>query len=86
MATVVLAAMGARRIDVTWVGKCGTFALMVAFPLFLVSRADVAGADLARVLAWIVVVPAIVLSYRAAVGYVPIAREALRDGRSARRS
>src|SRR4051794_27310564 len=35
VATVVLAALGARRIDVTWFGKAGTFGLMFAFPLFL---------------------------------------------------
>ena len=34
-ATLVLAALGARRIDVTWFGKAGTFCLMIAFPLFL---------------------------------------------------
>ena len=33
--TVVIALLGARRIDVTWFGKAGTFGLMVAFPLFL---------------------------------------------------
>src|SRR5580658_10864839 len=31
---VVLAAMGASRIDVLWVGKAGTFALMFAYPTF----------------------------------------------------
>ena len=36
-ATLVLAALGARRIDVTWFGKAGTFCLMIAFPLFLAS-------------------------------------------------
>ena len=39
-AVLALAALGARRIDVTWAGKAGTFALMVAFPLFLGSHAD----------------------------------------------
>lgn len=81
VATLVLAALGARRIDVTWVGKCGTFGLMASFPLFLMGRTDVAGAGLARGLAWAVVAPSIVLAYRAAFGYVPLAREALRDGR-----
>ena len=35
--TLVLAAAGARRIDVQWVGKAGTLALMFAFPLFVLS-------------------------------------------------
>ena len=34
-ATVLLAMLGAKRIDVTWFGKAGTFGLMFAFPLFL---------------------------------------------------
>ena len=33
--TLWLAAKGARRIDVQWVGKAGTLALMFALPLFL---------------------------------------------------
>src|SRR5215510_2009035 len=36
VAVLALAAAGARRIDVQWVGKAGTLALMVAFPLFVV--------------------------------------------------
>ena len=31
----LLAALGARRIDVLWVGKAGTFGLMFAYPAFL---------------------------------------------------
>jgi cardiolipin synthase (CMP-forming) len=81
IAVLVLAAMGARRIDVTWLGKAGTFGQMVAYPLFLVSHAGVNWSDIARVLAWVVIVPALLLSYRAAAGYVPLARKALADGR-----
>jgi len=81
LAVVVLAAMGARRIDVTWTGKCATFGQMVAYPLFLVSHAGVNWSDIARVLAWVVVVPSLVLAYKAAVEYVPLARKALAAGR-----
>ncbi len=35
LAVLALAAMGARRIDVLWVGKAGTFGLLCCFPLFL---------------------------------------------------
>ena len=35
VAVLALAAAGARRIDVQWVGKAGTLALMFAFPLYL---------------------------------------------------
>jgi cardiolipin synthase len=81
VAVLVLAALGARRIDVTWAGKAGTFGQMVAYPLFLVSHAGVNWSDIARVLAWITIVPALVFSYQSAAGYVPLARKALREGR-----
>jgi cardiolipin synthase (CMP-forming) len=81
-ATVVLAMLGARRIDVTWFGKAGTFGLMIAFPLFLASHSDLAWADAAGVLAWLAGIPALALSLYAAVLYVPIARRALREGRA----
>jgi len=81
VAVVVLALLGARRIDVTWTGKAGTFGQMVAYPLFLVSHAGVNWSDIARVLAWIVIVPALLLGYKAAVEYVPLARRALREGK-----
>jgi cardiolipin synthase len=83
-ATLVLAAMGARRIDVTWYGKAGTFGLMIAFPLFLGSHSTVSYAGLCGFLAWVAGIPGLILSWYAAVLYVPIAREALRAGRAAR--
>lgn len=80
LGVVALALLGAREIvDVKLVGKAGTFLCMVAFPLFLASNPD-GGAPwhaLARPLAWIVVGPGLVLSWVAAVGYVPAARSAL---------
>jgi cardiolipin synthase len=81
-ATLVLAALGARRIDVTWFGKAGTFGLMIAFPLFLASNSDLSWADAAGVLAWLAGIPALALSLYAAAGYVPLARQALREGRA----
>ena len=47
-----LAAMGARRIDVTWCGKAGTFCLMVAFPLFLASESSLEWPAWARPWGW----------------------------------
>ncbi len=82
-ATLALAALGARRIDVTWYGKAGTFGLMFAFPLFIGGASTVSFADLCQIAAWIAGIPGLVLSYVAAVGYVPLAVRALRDGRSA---
>jgi cardiolipin synthase (CMP-forming) len=82
--TIVLAALGARRIDVTWFGKAGTFGLMVAFPLFLASHSEVSWAGVADELAWIAGIPGLCLSLYAAATYVPIARRALAEGRAER--
>ena len=82
--TLVLAGMGARRIDVTWFGKAGTFGLMVAFPLFLASHSDLSWADTAGVLAWVAGIPGLVLSLYSAGLYVPLARRALAEGRADR--
>src|SRR5947199_4952403 len=37
-AFLLLAALGARRIDVQWAGKAGTFGLMFAFPFFMIGH------------------------------------------------
>jgi cardiolipin synthase len=82
-ATLALAAAGARRIDVQWVGKAGTFALMFAFPGFLwVSNLGPGTQrDVLELATWVVAIVGLVLSYYAAVLYVPLARRALREGR-----
>ncbi len=74
---LALAAMGARRIDVTLVGKAGTFCLLASFPLFLASASTLSWAEAAEVLAWMFVVPGLVLGYVSLAGYVPLARRAL---------
>jgi cardiolipin synthase (CMP-forming) len=79
-AFVVLAALGARRIDVQWAGKAGTFGLMFAFPLFLIAHDQrFPLRDAAEVLAWCCAIPALVLAWYAAITYIPMARQALRD-------
>jgi len=84
-AVVVLAALGARRIDVQWAGKAGTFGLMVAFPLFLMGHDhQFSLRHVAAVLAWISVVPALIFAWYAAITYVPMARRALQEGRAGR--
>lgn len=82
--TVVLAAMGARRVDVTWFGKAGTFALMVAFPMFLASEAAFSLADAALVCAWGFGIPGLVLSYVSWAMYLPLGLKALEAGRADR--
>ena len=85
VATVGLALAGARRIDVVWAGKAGTLALMFSLPMFL-------GADATRaswhaffiVCAWGFAIGGVILGYYAAAKYVPVARDALREGRATR--
>jgi cardiolipin synthase len=83
-ATLVLAAKGARRIDVTWFGKAGTFGLMVAFPFFLTSHSTAGWRHLAGQLAWVAAVPGLVFGLYSLVLYVPLARQALAEGRADR--
>lgn len=83
VATVVLAAAGARRIEVQWVGKAGTLALMFALPCFLLVDVLDASAlrDAIEVATWLFTIGGLALSYYAAIKYVPLARAALREGR-----
>ena len=81
VAALVLGAMGARRIDVTWWGKVATFGLYFAFPGLLLGASEHATADVFLVIGWVLAVPSLVYSYLSAVEYVPLARSALREGR-----
>tara|TARA_B110000495_G_scaffold198348_1_gene210015 strand:+ start:268 stop:768 length:501 start_codon:yes stop_codon:yes gene_type:complete len=81
---LVIAALGARKIDVTWWGKTGTFFVMFAFPFFLAGASDVQGAILFNVGAWVCVVVGMPIHYYSAFGYIPLARQALQEGRSGR--
>jgi cardiolipin synthase len=85
VAVLALAAAGARRIDVQWVGKAGTLALMFAFPLYLWADAIHGDAhDVVLAAAWFMAISGLMFSYYAAATYVPLARAALREGRTAR--
>ena len=84
IATLALAALGAKRIDVTWYGKAGTFANMFAFPLFLGSHSTASYAEVCGFLAWCFAIPGLVLSYYALFLYIPLARTALAEGRASR--
>jgi cardiolipin synthase (CMP-forming) len=87
IAVLALAAAGARRIDVQWVGKAGTLALMFAFPLFLWAdniASGTTGHDFVLFAAWCFSIGGLLLSYYAALTYVPLARRALREGREDR--
>ena len=80
-AVLLLAWLGAARIDVLWVGKAGTFALMCAYPLFLVSHGPATWQTVLHVVAWAVGLLGLALAWVAAASYVPVARRALADGR-----
>jgi cardiolipin synthase len=82
---VALALAGARRIDVQWAGKAGTFGLMFAFPLFLAGHSSSSLHHTAQLLAWFCAIPGLFFSYYSAITYLPLARQALADGRAARR-
>ncbi|MFI5035224.1 MAG: CDP-alcohol phosphatidyltransferase family protein [Acidimicrobiales bacterium] len=88
--TLVLAALGAARIDVLWWGKVSTFALMTTFPILLLTTNDHHAAlatwqhDV-RDVWWVIGVAGLALSWIVLAGYVRPALRALREGRAARR-
>ena len=84
-AVLLLASLGAARIDVLWVGKAGTFALMFAYPAFLLSDGAASWQSVVHVVAWVTGLLGLVLAWVAACSYVPVARAALADGRRAGR-
>ncbi|HEV3370241.1 MAG TPA: CDP-alcohol phosphatidyltransferase family protein [Acidimicrobiales bacterium] len=83
---LLLASLGVARIDVLWVGKAGTFALMTAYPGFLLTYGTAGWQMDLRVAVWIIGGIGLTLAWIAAASYVPPARTALRQGRAARRS
>ena len=88
--TVVLASLGAARIDVLWWGKVSTFALMTTFPLFLLTTNPHHGALLpwqhdVRDACWVLGITGLTLSWIVLLGYVKPALNALRTGRQGRR-
>ena len=85
-ATVLtLAALGARRIDVLWIGKAGTFGLMFAYPAFLLGHGDAAWQTVITDIAWVTGGVGLALAWIAAVAYLVPARKALAEGRADRR-
>ncbi|MHB8219778.1 MAG: CDP-alcohol phosphatidyltransferase family protein [Acidimicrobiales bacterium] len=83
---LALAALGARRIDVLWVGKAGTFGLMFAYPAFLLSHGSAGWQVPVHDIAWVTGGVGLVLAWTAAGSYIGPARAALREGRAGRRA
>ena len=69
-------------VDVQWAGKAGTLALMFALPGFLLADALSGIRVPLLVVTWVFTIGGLVLSYYAAVAYIPQARAALREGRA----
>lgn len=87
--TLILAALGATRIDVLWWGKVSTFALMTAYPLFLLTSNPGHGAltawqEVLRGATWAVGIGGLALAWGVLAGYIKPALTALRTGRAAR--
>ena len=87
--TVVLAGLGAARIDVLWWGKVSTFALMTAYPWFLLTTNPHHAAlaqwqHVARDITWAIGIMGLSLSWLVLAGYVRPALAALRAGRQGR--
>jgi cardiolipin synthase (CMP-forming) len=88
--TLVLAVLGATRINVLWWGKVSTFALMTTFPLFLLtSNAHHVALSTwqhdARIACWVIGACGLTLSWIVLFGYIRPALSALRTGRASRR-
>ena len=79
LTALLLLLVGVRRIDVTWMGKTGTFALLWAVPCFLAGQSTVTAAWAFEAAAWIFGIPGLAISWLAAWGYVPVARLAIRE-------
>jgi cardiolipin synthase len=83
---LLLASLGAARIDVLWVGKAGTFGLMFAYPTFLLGYGSAGWQEPIRIIGWVTGLIGLGLAWWAAASYIAPARRALREGRAARRS
>lgn len=88
--TLLLAALGAARIDVLWWGKVSTFALMTTFPLFLLTTnahhaALASWQHATRDATWVGGLAGLSLAWIVLFGYVRPALAALRAGRQGRR-
>ena len=82
---LVLATLGAERIDVLWVGKAGTFGLLFAYPAFLLADGGARWQKVILVVAWVTGIAGLTLAWIAAAAYIPLARRALARGRAGRR-
>ena len=81
---MLLKAFGSRTIAVTRGGKIATFGLYFAFPGLLLGASTHSTAAIWGTIGWFLVVPSLIYSYASAAQYIPLGRDALREGRAAR--
>src|SRR6202040_3696748 len=81
---LVLQKIGARRIDVIFLGKCATFGLMATFPALLLGDGPGAQARVLRIIGWVIGYPSLLLSIVTVFLYIPIAQAAIAGGRADR--
>ena len=86
VAVLVLGALGAKRLEVTWWGKTGTFLLYFAFPMWLGGTSTLSYAGFLNAAAWFFALPGLVAAYYAAFQYAGLGRQALAEGRAERRA
>ena len=84
MMAVATVAFKMPRIDVTYWGKLATFLLMFSVPGFLMGNSTMPGADGFQVVAWLMGIPGLILSYWTGIAYIPQVRRALALGAAAR--
>lgn len=84
VAVLLLASLGAARIDVVWLGKAGTFGLMTAYPLLLMAHGPATWQTVLHDIAWPIGWIGLLLAWSATIAYVRPAREALANGRAGR--
>ena len=83
---LILAAMGAARIDVVFIGKVGSALMMSAYPWFLIAHGPATWQSWLHVAAWVAGLAGLVCGWIAAFAYVAPARAALAAGRAGRQS
>ncbi len=82
LAVLLLMLLGAKRIDVLFVGKAGTFAIMVAFPAFLISYGHATWQSPFHIIAWVATAAGLVLGWAAVLAYIPAAKRAISNRNS----
>ena len=83
-AVLVLASLGAKRIDVLYIGKMGAFGLMFAYPAFLLGHGTAHWQHVFVIVGWAFGISGLVFAWIAAFSYVGPARQALKLGRAGR--